>query len=376
MKRAGIAWLTLLCTTAFVWAVDVNGELSTGARVDFTDGDFLFNQENAGLGFEAQVDDNLFARVKLHARYYNDPIGTASMTNVLRAAELGSPYSVFPVELSLEEAYFTYGNFIVEGLDLSAGKQRITWGAADKLNPTDLLNPLDLSDPMDFGRKMPSIAVNLTYTPPMFDGFIQLVYEPYSSVALLNPALIQTLGRQLYAATTAAFVDASTGWSSETVQTPEWDLASFAFGTKVGASIFGFDLSANYVTRMNDLPYATEVDLYATPSLPPLTLNTRSYSLGYYREHEVGIDAVKDLGIVLAWAEAGVFFPEEKLMWVRTYSTGTQTLLDQTSAVAVSSEPYVKYTVGVSQRIGGIFYFNLQYMQSNRKSLINQQKSR
>jgi hypothetical protein len=361
MKRAGLVSIMLFCAAAWTWAVDVNGEISTEARVGFEDALFLFNEENAGLAFEQQVDDALFCRVKLHARYINQPVGSGSMGSLLTSSELGFLYSVFPVEISVEEAYFSYGNFIMEGLDLSVGKQRITWGAADVLNPTDLLNPLDLSDPMDFGRKMPSIALNLTYTPPMLDGFIQLVYEPYSQVALLNPSIIGTLSRRLYSEVAARFIDATSAWESETVQAPEYDPASFAFGAKVGASIAGFDMSANYVTRINDMPFVTGVDLYATLGLPPLTLNSRSYSLGYYREHEAGFDVVKDLGFVLAWAEVGVFFPEEKLTRIRTFVTGTETLLDEISAVAVSGEPYVKYTAGVSQRIGGIFYFNLQY---------------
>ena len=361
MKRAGLLFIAVFCAAGWTWAVDVNGEISTEARVGFEDAMFLFNEENAGLAFEQQVDDALFCRVKLHARYINQPVGGGSMSSLLTSTELGVLYSVFPVEISLEEAYFTYGDFIVEGLDLSVGKQRITWGAADVLNPTDLLNPLDLSDPLDFGRKMPSIALNLTYTPPMLDGFIQLVYEPYSHVALLNPSIIGTLSQRLYSEVAAGFIDGTTGWTSETAQAPEYDPASFALGAKVGASIAGFDISANYVTRINDMPYVTGVDLYATPALPPMPLNSRSYGLGYYREHEAGLDVVKDLGIVLAWAEVGVFFPEEKLTVIRTYVTGPGTLLDERSAVAVSGDPYVKYTAGVSQRIGGIFYFNLQY---------------
>jgi hypothetical protein len=361
MKRALLASMLLASAAALTWAMDVGGELSTEARVGLEDAEFVFNEENAALVFEQQVDDNLFCRLKLHARYLDFPMGSSSMGNLLSSMELGVLYSVYPVEISLEEAFFTYTGFILEGLDLGVGKQRITWGAADTLNPTDLLNPLDLSDPLDFGKKTPTVSLSLTYTPSMFDGFLQLVYEPYSQVALLNPAMIETIRQGLFSEIAPMFEDATPGWDSETARTPEYDPASFVFGAKAGFSVAGFDLTANYVTRINDLPYVAEIDLYATPGLPLFTLNSRSYSLGYYREHEAGFDVVKDLGIVLAWAEIGVFFPEEKLTLMRLYDNATETLLDESSETAVSSDPYVKYTVGASQRIGGIFYFNLQY---------------
>ncbi len=361
MKRRGLL-LALACfIAAGGWALDVNGELSTETRLSLDDGRFLFNQENAGLAFEQQVDDNLYCKVKLHARYFNDPIGSQSMSNILTSRELGVLSSVYPVEIDLEEAYLTCTGFIFSGLDLTVGKQRIAWGTADRLNPTDLLNPLDFSDPLDFGRKTPSVALNLTYTLPALDSFIQVVYEPYSQVALLNPAMIQSLSQKLYAGTTAGFVDAIPGWESETAQAPQYDFRSYALGAKVGASIAGFDLSANYVTRINDMPSVKEVDLFVTPGLPPLTLNSNSYTLAYYREQEVGFDLAKDFAVVLAWAEVGVFFPEKQTTSIKTYDNASQALLNETIATAVSDQPYAKYTVGISQKIGGIFYFNLQY---------------
>ncbi len=361
MKMRGLAACVLAAAAAAAWAADVKGEVSTEARVGFEAAAFTFNEENAALSFEQKVDDNLFVKVKLNVNYFFSPLGALSGSNLLSVGELGTASSVFPVEVLLDEAYFTYANFILEGIDLSVGKQRIPWGTADVLNPTDLLNPLDLSDPLDFGAKSPSVAVNLTYTPPDLDAFVQLVYEPYSQVALLNSAIIDALRGRLYRQVTASFVDGTTGWGAETAVTPAYDPKNFVFGAKIGGSLFGFDLSASYVTRMNDIPYVARVVLEANPGMPPLTLTSRSYELGYYREHEIGVDAAKDLGFVLAWAEAGVYFPEERTTVVQTYATGLPVLLDESSSVTVSGEPYVKYTVGASQRIGGIFYFNLQY---------------
>jgi len=44
-------------------------------------------------------------------------------------------------------------------LDIRIGRQRIAWGTADKLNPTDNLNPDDLEDIFDFGKHLDSNIV-------------------------------------------------------------------------------------------------------------------------------------------------------------------------------------------------------------------------
>ena len=105
---------------------------------------------------------------QLGYRYYNNPIGQTSYNQTLNAQELDLIYSVQPLELSLDQAFFIYKDFIINKLDFSAGKQRIAWGTADKLNPTDLLNADDYSDPFDFGEKIPTVAINFRQksTPP------------------------------------------------------------------------------------------------------------------------------------------------------------------------------------------------------------------
>jgi hypothetical protein len=358
MKKLALCGAILFVMAAGVAAaVDVSGEFSTEARALFSDWSFSFNEEHGSLSFDQQVDENLYAKVKLGVRYFGFPIGSSS-SNILTTADLGVLSFLSPLEISLEEAYFTYSNFIFNGLDLSVGAQRIPWGAADTLNPTDLLNPLDLSDPLDFGKRSASLAASLTYTFPVLDSSLQIVYEPYSQVARLNGAMIRQIGDALYAETSASLVDSTPGWESQSVETPAWTLSNFLLGARLSASIVGFDLSLSYINRLNDIPYVKEVDLHLTDMGATITEN--DYTLGCYREQAIGFDLAKDLGFVLVWGEVSVVFPEEAATTIKTYLDSIP--LPDTTSTAVSSDPYAKFTAGASQKIGP-FYFNIQYNQ-------------
>ena len=76
-------------------------------------------------------------------------------------ADLYNKNIVDPYNLEIREAYVQLYGFLTKNLDLKVGKQRIAWGTADKLNPTDNLNPYDLEDVLDFGRHRGSWALNL-----------------------------------------------------------------------------------------------------------------------------------------------------------------------------------------------------------------------
>jgi hypothetical protein len=73
----------------------------------------------------------------------------------------------------LDEAYV---DFRQGALDLRIGKQRMAWGTALQINPTDVLNPIDIEDPM--GDKLPIWALLGDYYLPG-DWKITGVYIPY-----------------------------------------------------------------------------------------------------------------------------------------------------------------------------------------------------
>jgi hypothetical protein len=350
-------FLTVLAGAAF--AIDVGGEFTADGRFSLEDGDFLFNQLYGKLSFGQQVDDHLFGVAVLSLRLSNNPVGSQSLSNILTANELAFLYAVEPLELGLDRAYFTYSDLFLPGLDLTVGKQRIAWGTADQLNPTDLLNPLDFSDPFDFGKKSSSLLASLTYTIPSDMMSVQLVYEPYSHPARLNTLMTDEVRAGMDAVLIAAgfgppLPDNSGGWT-EIAETPELNIKNSLFGAKLAFSFPGLDLSTNFVSRLNDMPYVRNIDIVLDPG-PPMNITSRSFTLAYYREYECGLDAAWDLGIMVARAEAALFFPESDII-----TTTTVTGSPPATATAVSTDPYVKYTVGFDSDLGAGFYLNVQY---------------
>ncbi|RPJ08584.1 MAG: hypothetical protein EHM28_03890 [Spirochaetaceae bacterium] len=358
MKKNIFALIVLLCAVSG-FALDFDGEFATETRVDLTDKSYFFNQENGKLTFEQQVDDNLFARASMKFRYFNSPMGLQSGGSLLTPSELSILSSIGPVEISLDEAFFTFTDLILPGLDISVGKQRIPWGTADVLNPTDVLNPLDLSDPFDFGKKTPSISMTLSYTIPETDVYFLVVAEPFSQIARLNPMITAQMEAAMIQAPITGFNDDPANPVMKTVLTPAAELENGLVAVKTGFQVADFDLSVSYATRISDMPLVSNITFDGTDILtPPDPVPITDYSLSYFREHMIGADVVKDWGIFLMWAEVALFFQQEQ-MATTTIVGGP--LAGTTTSTALASDLYVKYTVGMDKDFGGGFYMNFQY---------------
>lgn len=60
--------------------------------------------------------------------------------------------------LALDEAYLDY---YAANFDLRLGKQRLNWGTALQINPTDVVNPVNIANPL--GDKRAVVLLNLAY---------------------------------------------------------------------------------------------------------------------------------------------------------------------------------------------------------------------
>jgi hypothetical protein len=356
MRLLNIICIILVFLPNLSSGLDIKGQVAAEVRYALEDGELLFNQETGSLGLEGNVNENLFVKTSMRIKYFNNPWSPQGFSSSLTANELGTIYAVQPVEITLDEAYFLYTDFLFPGLDLTVGKQRISWGTADKLNPTDCLNPLDFSDPFDFGRKLPTLAFNLTYYFPELEGilensFLQLVFEPYSAIARENLLIKEKREEGMASGFLSQGLVYDPGCTfSDKVNTPSLNIKNYLLAGKLGGTLAGFDLGLSYTIRINDLPYIRTISIDAVPNI-----TAQEYTLSYYREHIVGFELAKDLGFVLAWAEAAVFFQEEHK------STTLMNGLPVASAKTVWAEPYVKYTVGFDKSLSGGFYINLQY---------------
>jgi hypothetical protein len=378
MKRTFFVMAALLISSFFyAEGMNITGDFSSETRISISNGDLLFNEENGNIKFE-NSSDGLYGMAQIDFRYYNNPLSQVCYSNTLNALELESLYSVEPIEISLDQAYFSYKNFIFDKLDLSAGKQRIAWGTADGLNPTDLLDANDTSDPFNIGRKFGTLAVNLNYALPADNGNFQFVYEPFSPVARLN-TLFQNNIQNIIVSNIASGANLQQVNANETVWngtavTPDLNASNFTIGAKLSGNIEGFDLSISYVSRINDLPYIQSLNINQTSFLTVsqivtnITLQSVNYTLAYYREQDIGFDFSKDLGFILLWGEAAITFPGEQDTSVANTSalvvsgipTG-MTVSTNFNQVAISNTAYVKYTIGFDKTFADNWYINFQY---------------
>jgi hypothetical protein len=274
----------------------------------------------------------------------------------LSPSSLSSTSSLFavggtaPVVLDLREAYFELSGFIFESVDLKIGRQRIAWGTADMLSPTDNVNPLDLGDPWGFGRHLGSDGVQLT----VYAGGLQITGLAVAQFApsvlpqgqwanALMPSAIQAP-----AGTTLAAVTTS-------VKLPGVNLAdSVTAGMRIKGTLLGYDLSLSYLYGRQSLPTIDGI-VVTSAGLPAVNV---AAELVYPREHIFGADLAGSIGGIGVWAEAAVFLPEKVTLTTDTSALGGGVL----QTTALDSAPYLKWVVGGDYTFPGDVYLNAQFV--------------
>jgi hypothetical protein len=318
MNRSKIFTLLVFFVAAFLlsaaegWSevIDLQGFVELDKRVNVSDD--LSNGDTFGtLRLEAKynLSADIFSLVSTEVRYYDLPM----LEDVPSVDTVESDY---PLDISLWEAYFEISHFISENLDLKIGKQRIVWGTADLLNPTDNLNPDDLTDILDFGAKVPSFALKASYY--LGDNSITGVWIPFFEPALFPRAGIASLLGQLPAS----------------VEEPARTIENGMFGLKFSGAMFNLDYSLSYFKGFDDIPIPMKMD--------PLT----GLVMGFPEMQVWGLDFTGEFRSVGFWGETALSFPEE-------IKIGPNVLL--------SDEPYLKYTIGMDYTFKNGIYLQGQY---------------
>ncbi len=127
-------------------SLKLSGELLTDER-------FLLKEKNDWAWNENRLTLQLDKRME-NSKFFTEVwLRNIGLPNITQSSDLYNKGIVDPYNLEVREAYVQLFGFLTKNLDLTIGRQRIIWGTADKLNPTDNLNPLDLEDILDFGRR-------------------------------------------------------------------------------------------------------------------------------------------------------------------------------------------------------------------------------
>lgn len=345
--------LTLMLISVKTYPIDVYGDIGAKLSTSFSNGAYLFDQGLLNLHMDHEIDNDIYGFAQFGLRYSMHAQNAVTLDSILYPSDLERLSGIQPLEISLDELYFQYYGFIFDDLDLSLGKQRISWGVADQFRPNDVLNPVDLIDPYDYSRRISVTSLSLQYYLPFLDSNLHFVYEPISQVARMNPFAMDQLYEQVennflesMEESASGFTNNTTGWDSVTVLSPSASLTNSLYGLKYSMYVGGFDISLSLTRRIHDFPTVVQfnssqtvnlgmdviADVTADMTVVNLTtihtnsittnsittnihstnivLESRSFALGYGKEWGVGLDLVKDFGIFLFWAEFGLFFPD------------------------------------------------------------------
>lgn len=176
-------------------------------------------------------------------------------------------------EIQLDEAYIDY---YATDFDLRFGKQRVVWGTAMQINPTDVINPIDIHDPL--GDKRAVLAGKLDYYLGN-NWRLTGVWLPFFKPAVsefkhpVNGQLMQ-------------------------VDVGDRTLAESEYAVKLsGIGLNGFDLSVSYFSGKED-----------TPSL---VMDSGQPKAFYRGVKTYGADLATAFGDVGFWLEGAYSVPDE-----------------------------------------------------------------
>ncbi len=355
MRKIVISALSLVFAFNFAMAQEnplkIKGKLSSDQRI-------LLKNDNNWAWNENRLDLRLEKRVGSKTKFYSEIwLRNLGLPQISTPNDLFNKNIISPYNTDIREAYVQISDFLVSNLDVKLGKQRIAWGTADKLNPTDNINPYDLEDILDFGRHNGSIALNAQYYFNS-DFSLQAVYSPYFQPANLPVGMFSEIlngNEELPSGLTLAQQNIS-------LQMPAANLKDDAVAAvKLKGFAAGFDFSLSYVYTYDGLPMVkntviTPLDLQGNVKL--------DVDMNYFRQHIFGADWAGSIGNFGVWAEAAAFLPEDEV-----HSTTDVSALYPQSPVPVikdslilEQKPYVKFVAGTDYTFGDGTYVNLQYL--------------
>lgn len=258
---------------------------------------------------KSDISNNIFVLASLDLRFYDFPKAEGRWVEDLEVE--------YPIDISFWEAYVELNGTLSENIDLKLGKQRIAWGAADKINPTDNLNPDDFSDFFGFEEKIPNWAAKATY---YLDDFNLVgVWVPF-----MEPVLLPRGGATTFF-----------GEDAYSLETPGRQIENGMFAIKLSGFMFNSDFSFSYFRGWDDLPLEIGRD------------TNDKLIAGFSKLQAVGMDFATEYRSVGYWAEGAVFFPEE---------------IKSKGDTILSNDPYFPLVVGVDYTFKSGIYLNAQYV--------------
>jgi len=326
--------------------VSIQGDLRTRAHVRYGGKDstaFTWFSTRASLSFVPVTSERLETKLGMTVKTNGYPF----LTN---ASDLSDASKLEPVSFMLDEVFVRVYD-ILPGLNLTAGRQKVHWGTADAVNPTDNFTTPDYSDPLVWDERRPVWMVYLGYMPvgdfgielgakPIFEPAVATAPEWFSVAVLpdieqLRNGLIQEFIRQGLDSLTARQIAAAyTITVNEDIKLPSKNVRDITWGGRLKGHLGNFDFALSFLRGYDFLPAVQPVT-----NIDVMEQRLDFVLKQWFPEKKVvGAELAGNLFGVGFWAEAAYAFYEDTL---------------------VKDEPSV--ICGFDYAVAG-FYFNLQYL--------------
>ena len=257
---------------------------------------------------------------------------------------LGMPALSEHFEMNLYEGNFKVTDFLVPGLDVTVGKQRIQWGSADKLNVVDNLNPIDFAnfftfDPDYAFERRPQTAINLEY----YLGDVTKLQVVWLAGHQVSPLP--------YGYT---FMTRSYKGLQDLQVNEAWQdtIGDSNYAARLSTNVLNMDWGISFYRGNASLPVLQRLSV----------VNGKEASFLYPRLSVVGVDLAGELAGIGFWAEVALNLPDD----VEAELVVPALLGDSPSSVSVHmplfASEFVKYVVGIDYNFGAGFYANLQFL--------------
>lgn len=321
--------------------LQLSGEIYIDNRFRLANGEWSWSENRLDLGLDKKFADK--------ARFHSDVwLRSFGFPFLDQSGQLFNPDETSPYDIQIREAYVGFYGLFTRNLDVKIGRQRIAWGTADKLNPTDNLNPYDLEDIWDFGRHLGSDAIQAKYY--FRDFYIEADY-----ILFFRPATLPRgdWARGLFSIPDLPVSGVPVHEVTDSLSMPGLNLKeSPTYGLKFGGFAGGFDFSASYVYGREGLP----VPYLSHLTIDSIGIDVRTY-MNFPRIHIAGLDMAGAIGNVGVWAEAAAFIPPEQLdLQIVIFGIPAR------DSVIVKKKPYVKVAAGMDYTFKGGHYINFQYL--------------
>ncbi|MGB9720517.1 MAG: hypothetical protein ACPL28_03425 [bacterium] len=325
----------------FSFCLDWSGYFSTDHRVLIKD-DYPLSFEEYRLNLNPQetINDNIKFYSEIWLRSFGLP-------EIKELSDLFSKENLTPFDLDIREAYIDILKFPIKNVDIRIGRQRVAWGAADKINPTDNINPLDLEDIWDFGRHLGSNGIKV-------DGYIKdfnlsYVFIPHFTPALLSENSIYTNYSNITLAPEINPVNIT-----NSISIPDYNLKNSIQGMRLKKNIFDFDLSLSYVYGRDGIPILKKTTIIPLNMFGDVDIHNE---LTYPKMQIFGMDFAGAIGDIGIWGEGALFLPESVHYIIDLSQLGMGVI----DSVILKKDPYVKFVIGTDYTFKNGIYINLQY---------------